>query len=292
MKLADEVNKKKDKYTFVITVLVLLEYEIDCIKKSRPIEGLELKAIRERFNEYARKYNKGRFFNSYVQRHSQYGGVFTEKSDGKFAIKKNLIARQSAQKLIDLRNHILQKFEAIQAGKERVVDSLHTLADSDDKQQQFQCLNNMILQKIEIEGVNKGQLFEVLSFAILSTYFESFGFSLKRFSTTFSNDGGMDFISGDAVYQVTACANQNKINEDLKKLPGTRRVLVVPEKNFDLSKSNFSEILSCITRKDLSNHFLAWLYEQDNAQQDLNYLKDVLVITKNELNRDWMLDSK
>jgi hypothetical protein len=50
---------------------------------------------------------------------------------------------------------------------------------------------------------NRGEMFEVVSFAVLREYFRTFGFSLQRFSTTHANDGGMDFVAGEAIYQVT-----------------------------------------------------------------------------------------
>lgn len=59
--------------------------------------------------------------------------------------------------------------------------------------------------------------FEVLSYAVLSTYLETFGFSLKRFTSTNANDGGVDFIGGDVVYCVTTLLNKSKLENDIQK---------------------------------------------------------------------------
>src|SRR5438094_7660798 len=75
---------------------------------------------------------------------------------------------------------------------------------------------------------NHGEMFEVVSFAVLREYFRAFGFSLQRFSTTQANDGGMDFVASNAIYQVTTDESVQKVKRDLAKSPGTQRVLVRP----------------------------------------------------------------
>ena len=62
---------------------------------------------------------------------------------------------------------------------------------------------------------NRGEIFEVVSFAVLREYFRTFGFSLQRFSTTHANDGGMDFVAADAIYQVTTDESIQKVRRDL-----------------------------------------------------------------------------
>lgn len=56
---------------------------------------------------------------------------------------------------------------------------------------------------IEKETDKKGQSFEVTAYAILKAFYRIRGFELNRFSTVYSNDGGIDFTSQMAVYQVT-----------------------------------------------------------------------------------------
>jgi hypothetical protein len=57
--------------------------------------------------------------------------------------------------------------------------------------ERFELVNEYLSQ---LTG-NRGEVFEVVSFAVLREYFRTFGFSLQRFSTTHANDGGMDFVA-------------------------------------------------------------------------------------------------
>jgi hypothetical protein len=59
--------------------------------------------------------------------------------------------------------------------------------------------------------------FEVASYCVLRMHFAQFGFKLHRFSSTNANDGGADFIGGDAVYCVTTKLNVEKLESDMFK---------------------------------------------------------------------------
>ena len=89
-------------------------------------------------------------------------------------------------------------------------------------------------------------MFEVVSFAVLREYFRTFGFSLQRFSTTHANDGGMDFVASEAIYQVTTDESINKVRGDLAKSPGTKRVLVRPTLSDEVVRLCESEVLEAI----------------------------------------------
>src|SRR5438270_5648429 len=69
-------------------------------------------------------------------------------------------------------------------------------------------------------GGNRGETFEVISYAILREYFRALGFVLQRFSTTHANDGGMDFVAGNAIYQVSINDSTKMLEDDLRKAPG------------------------------------------------------------------------
>lgn len=133
---------------------------------------------------------------------------------------------------------------------------------------------------------NYGQVFEVLSYSILKVYFESFGFGLRRFSVSFSNDGGMDFLSSSGVYQVTSSPSAQKIQSDLGKLPGIPRVMVLshcPSVIRELCMN--SEIVTeIITTDNLKSHFLNWLYERDKLSQ--RFMKSIIATIREEMLRE------
>ncbi len=133
---------------------------------------------------------------------------------------------------------------------------------------------------------NRGEMFEVVSFAVLREYFRTFGFSLQRFSTTHANDGGMDFVGGEAIYQVTTDESVQKVRRDLAKAPGTKRVLVRPTATPDVDELYKGDVLETIELKDLLNHFISWLFARDTRSKQARHLQRVLEIALAEFRRE------
>jgi hypothetical protein len=133
---------------------------------------------------------------------------------------------------------------------------------------------------------NRGEMFEVVSFAVLREYFRTFGFSLQRFSTTHANDGGMDFVGGEAIYQVTTDESVQKVRRDLAKSPGTKRVLVRPSMTAAIANLCEGDVLETIELKDLLNHFIAWLLARDTRSRQARHLQRVLEIALTEFQRE------
>ena len=133
---------------------------------------------------------------------------------------------------------------------------------------------------------NRGEMFEIVSFAVLREYFRTFGFSLHRFSTTHANNGGMDFVASEAIYQVTVDESITKVRKDLAKSPGTKRVLVRPTASDDVIRLCNSEVLEVIDLQDLRNHFLAWLLQRDTRINNAHHLQHILNIALNEFRRE------
>jgi hypothetical protein len=138
-----------------------------------------------------------------------------------------------------------------------------------------------------LSGVNS-QIFEVVSFAVLHVYFFVLGFSLRRFSTTFANDGGMDFISERGIYQVTTGPTRTKIERDVAKLPKTARVLVAPafSDTLRIVAQAHSTVLELIDRDDLRCHFLHWLYKKDVSRGAAFHMQCVVKKALSELKRE------
>jgi len=133
---------------------------------------------------------------------------------------------------------------------------------------------------------NRGETFEVVSFAVLREYFRTFGFSLQRFSTIHANDGGMDFFAADAIYQVTTNESIEKLRRDLRKSPGTKRVLVRPTVTEEILELGEDKVLETIELKDLLSHFITWLLGRDRRSKQSHHLQRVLLIALEEFRRE------
>jgi hypothetical protein len=133
---------------------------------------------------------------------------------------------------------------------------------------------------------NRSEMFEVVSFAVLREYFRTFGFALQRFSTTHANDGGMDFVGGEAIYQVTTDESIQKVRRDLAKSPGTKRVLVRPTVTSEIDDLCDGDVLETIELKDLLNHFIAWLLARDSRSRKSRHLQRILETALAEFRRE------
>jgi hypothetical protein len=96
----------------------------------------------------------------------------------------------------------------------------------------------------------------------------------------------MDFVGGEAIYQVTTDESVQKIRRDLAKAPGTKRVLIRPTigpASEDLEQEN---VLEVIELKDLLSHFIAWLMSRDQRSKQAQHLQRVLEIALAEFRRE------
>jgi hypothetical protein len=190
----------------------------------------------------------------------------------------------TAEQLEMLRDELVLSLKTAFERRQAVIRQLEaTVRLPEDKIQARRDLVGSYLDQIVGNG---GEMFEVVSFAILREYFRTFGFSLQRFSTTHANDGGMDFVAGEAIYQVTADESVNKVKKDLAKSPGTKRVIVRPTVNDEIIRLCDAEVLETIELKDLLDHFIAWLLARDTRSQNSRHLQRVLQIALHEFRRE------
>jgi hypothetical protein len=108
--------------------------------------------------------------------------------------------------------------------------------------------------------------FEVASYCVLSMHFGQFGFKLHRFSSTNANDGGADFIGGDAVYCVTTQLNVIKLESDMFKTHANK--IIIHRNNLDRRTKEMLEtfmnagtengrVLKVLNADDIINVFLS-----------------------------------
>lgn len=276
MKIDKLIKKNKKFFSVIITFYVLLDEYKATVRNRIEYNGLTSAEIRNKYNNLAAEYGKKDFAASYVQRHSKTGDFFIE-TNGRYKIRPELIVELNELTPTRILSDIKIYFDSFNERRKEVVQQLNDIKSIDE----FDELKNEIGSLMDLELFNKGQLFEIISFSILQTYFDMFGFSIKRFSTTFSNDGGMDFIADNCIYQVTYSPTDKKISSDLDKLPNIKRVLVIPKLKKSIEKIlNLDElVLSFITKEELLNHFLPIVIKKK--------LKEKLIETiKTELSRE------
>lgn len=264
-KLRTLIDKHKTNFSVIMTFYVLLEDFKQYITKNKKYDGLLSRDVRTRYNIKAQEYRKKDFANSYIQRHTKTNDLFIE-NNSLYKIRPELLKGILEIEAVDILFKIKSNLESYINERMEVVESIE---DVKKKQLPENELRSKLEYFMKKKGFNKGQLFEIISFAILHEYFKSFGFSLNRFSTTFSNDGGIDFIAQDCVYQVTYSPTTKKLESDLDKLPEIKRVMVLPTLSFRnqslLSESDL--VHGVITTNDLLDHFLPRLHKMNLSNQ-------------------------
>src|SRR5262249_55784663 len=138
---------------------------------------------------------------------------------------------------------------------------------------------------------NGGENFEILSFAILREYFRSFGFELQRFSTTHANDGGIDYVGGNSIYQVSADESLLKLRNDLAKAPDAERVIVRPKMTPELRANLNDQVLQTVELADLLTHFVGWLLNRDHQSKKARHLQETLKVALAEFRREEKADA-
>lgn len=281
--LEELIEKFRKSFTTLTCLMVVLDKHINSLHKHLEFKGISNAEIGREYEIYRLLHNsKKNFYPSYIHRHNQDGDFFIEQNKLYF-IRPELIANKSLDDLLTIKELINNLIEVENFNQSEIISDLDQILE----------LNNLDENKAFIDSLfesdqfrNFGQVFEILSYSILKVYFESFGFTLNRFSTSFSNDGGMDFISALGIYQVTASPNKKKIESDLSKLPGTRRVMVFTECSDTLIQTylNYPDVTEIIDINDLKIHFLDWLYKRDQIKQ--TYLNAILRTFREQLFRE------
>ena len=183
---------------------------------------------------------------------SKFNAIGVEPDNSTFYIRKEFLLGLDSEDLKGVSDFIEIYYSEISQKQQEFLNRLNDalLLDIEGRKQ-------FILKMLLVEETDKkGQSFEVTAFAILKTFYRIRGFELNRFSTVYSNDGGIDFTSQMAVYQVTTNLNDKKFNEDIAKAPLKNRVFVFKNVagNFNYSKFDDELVLDFIDAEDLTNH--------------------------------------
>ena len=283
------MNKKLDKYlskrrnqgTVILCFKILVDNVIE-----NGFDATMLKSeIHSKFDEQHKDYGIGTFRSDYLLRQSASNDLnaIGVRSDNKtFYINPEFIEGLSIKELQRISTDITEHYNAI-IGKQRAFfeEIKSYLEKGIEKRKQFiiEMLSNRETDK-------KGQSFEVTSFAILKTFYKIRGFSLNRFSTVYSNDGGVDFASQIAVYQVTTSLSPKKFEEDLAKAPLKQRVFVYKTATSAFDPKSFDDelVLDHISLDDLIEH-LEYLLKKKPEQNSTMIIKEII----SEFEREYYL---
>ena len=237
--------------------------------------------IETEFNRVHAQYGIETFRRDYVLRQCGRDRNAIDQHDDLFFIKPNFLDGMDDADFAVVLNRIDTHWSAFQNQQQRMIDEIQSLIDNGTNEEKHTYVAEMLTDR---EAIKRGQAFEVASFAVLNTYLYALGFSLNRFSTTYSNDGGIDFVAQNAVYQVTTKLSERKFDEDIKKVAGKERVLIYKDltRDFNTEHLNHNLVINHIGKDELLG-FLDYL-ENKNAERFL-YL--VLNVMKTEFLREF-----
>lgn len=244
--LQEYINLKIDQPTVILPCRILLLNH-----KHRGINAkMTTPEIKSEFNAVCTQYGITRFRSDYVLRQCgrDTNGI-TQEGDH-FFIKQEYLQGMSNDDFDNIIQQIDAHWGNIQNQQRLLLTSLQQLLNSGQIDEQKQYIVNMLTAA---ETVKKGQAFEVASFSVLSIYLSSLGFTLHRYSTTYSNDGGIDFGAQNVIYQVTTNLSESKFQEDLKKAPGMKRIFVYRAISRNFNPNNFENelVVNHISKDDL-----------------------------------------
>jgi hypothetical protein len=269
--------------TVLGVAIPILADHIAAAKRGATSAGLTEKQLEAGFRALMAQFISSDFHSTYIDRRLGARG-FLDFSDGKYRIRESLLENMNASQLESLYQELVESLRSAYEQRRAAIKRLERACalPGDHVNERYALVDEYLSQ---LTG-NRGEMFEVISFAVLREYFRTFGFSLQRFSTTHANDGGMDFVAANAIYQVTTDESLQKIRRDLAKAPGTKRVLVRPTLPPEMNQLFEKDVLEAIELKDLLNHFIAWLLARDTRAKRSMHLQRVLEIALEEFRRE------
>ena len=252
-------------------------------RTGKATDGLTEKEIECGFRQLASQFIHSDYHSTYTARRLGKAGFLTIEN-GRYRLRPSLLTNTTHEELDELREELLQSLRSAYEQRQAAIKRLEeTCSLPFDKVGERVAL---VKEYLSLLTGNRGEIFEVVSFAVLREYFRSFGFSLQRFSTTLANDGGMDFFAPDAIYQVTTDESIEKLRRDLRKSPGIKRVLVRPSVTKEILELGEDRVLETIELKDLLGHFIVWLLERDRRSSRSTHLQRVLQVALDEFRRE------
>lgn len=275
--LIDYINQKLNQPTVILPCRILVQnhrdHGIDATMTKTEIETV--------FNDVHEQYGIATFRRDYVLRQCGHNENGITQTNNRFHIRPEFLEGMTTADYDEILQIIDNHWGGFQNQQEQLLNEIQELIDSEDYATQAAFIEDMLTDR---EAIKRGQAFEVASFSVLSTYLSSLGFTLNRYSTTYSNDGGIDFVAQSAVYQVTTKLSERKFEEDIKKVPGKQRIIVYKDLVRDFDPENFNhELVSNHLGKEELCHLLTYLLTKNPSK----YLPSALNTMLKEFNREF-----
>jgi hypothetical protein len=270
--LQSYLEKRISQPTVILCFRVLLDNVI-----AKGYEARMTKAeINRAFDQAHKDFGVQTFRSDYLLRQSgesPENAIGVENGGNDFFIRPSFLIGLSIEDLKLIGEDINKKFVEVSEKHQFLYNEIITANElSIENRKRF--ILYMLLEK---ETDRRGQCFEVTAFAILKIFFAIRGFELNRFSTIYSNDGGIDYTSQTSIYQVTTKLNDKKFEEDINKAPLKKRIFVFREAvaNFDFSKMENELVSDFINSDDLIDH-LEYLFKKKPEVNSLLILDTIL----------------
>jgi len=271
-KLTKYLAKRKNQGTVILCFKILLDNIIE-----NGMDSTMLKSeIHSEFDKQHKNYGIGTFRSDYLLRQSassELNAIGVKSDNTTFFINDDFIDGIETIDLKKISDEIKNHFSEIIGKQIAFFEEIKSnLNKSLESRKLF--IQEMLTKR---ETDKKGQSFEVTSFAILKTFYKIRGFELNRFSTVYSNDGGVDFASQTAVYQVTTSLSPKKFEEDLQKAPLKQRIFVYKTATSAFDPSSFEEdlVLDHISSDDLLDH-LDYLFKKKPEQNSQMIINEII----------------
>ena len=275
--LTSYVKRRLHEATVILSFRILLQNHL-----AHGIDARMTKTeIETEFNRVHMQYGIATFRRDYVLRQCGQDENAIDQNNDLFFVKPEFLENMEEEDYQTVLSQIDEHWGAVQNQQQLVIEEIQQLLDTGSQEEQRTYIVDMLTTR---EAVKRGQAFEVSSYAVLSTYLYSLGFLLNRFSTKYSNDGGIDFVGQSAVYQVTTKLSKRKFEEDIKKVPGKERVLVYKDmvRDFDTENLKHELVLNQIDKHELIT-FLDYLINKNPKK----YLDRVLNTMMGEFQREF-----
>src|SRR5665213_446905 len=287
--IIEALRKHSGQRTVLYVAIPVLDAHLQKMQGKSDLLGCSESEIMRSFRDLAKQYGHSDYHTTYTHRRLGRNG-FLELNNSRYCFRESLMTGVTREELRAFRNELKESLETAFERRQALIKQLEKTtalptAQIDER-------HDLVVAYLEQITGNAGEMFEVVSFAVLREYFRSFGFTLQRFSTTHANDGGMDFVAGDAIYQVTTDKSILKVRRDLAKSPGTNLVLVRPSFDEEIIRLCDAEVLATIEVKDLLEHFVRWLLSRDARSKQASHLQRVLQVALEEFRRENRAEGK
>ena len=276
-RMNDYIARRLNQPTVILCFRILIENH----KNNGPQSKMSKTAIGVKFNEVHDAYGIATYRRDYVLRQAHENDAIAQDENDLFFIKPSFLEGMTAEDYDTILQRIDEHWTHFTEAQQTLIQEIQSILDSDDLNSKTALISSMLTDR---EAVKRGQAFEVASYSLLNTYLYSFGFTLNRFSTTYSNDGGIDFVAQNAICQVTTKLSENKFEEDIKKVTGKNRVLVFKDKvrGFNDDNLNHPLVLNYLDKEELL-HILHYLSQKFGTR----YVNMILQTMIEEFNREF-----